>query len=53
MFDKRIDVLGLERTGAHSTETERVQLICDERQYPLTIVLRRKAAIAVALTQLL
>lgn len=47
--DERIDVFGFERPNAHSAEAERMQLVCDERQYPLTIVLRRKAAIAVAL----
>ncbi len=53
MIDERIDVFGFERPDTHPAEAERMQLICDERQYPLTIVLRRKATIAVALTQLL
>jgi len=53
VIDERIDVFGFERTRAHSVEAERMQLICDERQYPLTIVLRCKAAVAVALAQLL
>jgi hypothetical protein len=53
MIDKSIDVLGFQRSNTHSAEAERMQLICDERQYPLPVVLGRKAAIAVAQTQLL
>jgi len=53
VIDECIDMFGFERPNSHTAEAERIQLICDERQYPLTIMLRRKAAIAVALAQLL
>ena len=47
-----LDVLRLERSGIHVSETKHVELIGDQRQQPLAVALRRISAIVVTVTQL-